>query len=113
MGYYRHNSQIPQWTCPISHTIQNKNVHISVLNGVLRDMGQAHCGICEIGLSASQTHNLCVSDSVISLFRYQCGEEFTHKLMFLQLGHRVDKAVMITDLEGFSMKQLMAPGKAS
>ena len=40
-------SHIPQ------HTIQNRNVHISVLNGVLWDMGQLHCGICEICLWGS------------------------------------------------------------
>ena len=34
-------SHIPQCT------IQNRNVHISVLNGVLWDMGQVHHGICE------------------------------------------------------------------
>ena len=38
-----HLSHIPQCT------IQNRNVHISVLNGALWDMGQVHCGICEIG----------------------------------------------------------------
>ena len=32
------------------HTIQNKNVHISVLNGALWNMGQVHFGICEIDL---------------------------------------------------------------
>ena len=31
-------------------TIQNRNVHISVLNGTLWDTDQVHCGICEIGL---------------------------------------------------------------
>ena len=31
-------------------SIQNRNVHISVLNGALRDMEQVHSGICEIGL---------------------------------------------------------------
>ena len=39
-----HLSHIPQCT------IQNRNVHISVLNSALWDMGQVHCGICEIGL---------------------------------------------------------------
>ena len=38
----------------ISHSpsckFQNINVHISVLNGVLWDMRQVHCGICEFGL---------------------------------------------------------------
>ena len=37
-------SHIPQCA------VQNGNVHISVLNGALWDMEQAHCGICEIGL---------------------------------------------------------------
>ena len=30
-------------------SIQNKNVHISVLNGALWDMEQVHSGICELG----------------------------------------------------------------
>ena len=54
------------WTCGISmtnltnptkyslripqYTIQNRNEHISVLNGVFWDMGQVHCGVCEIDL---------------------------------------------------------------
>ena len=29
-------------------TFQNRNVHISVLNGVLWDMEQVHCRVCEI-----------------------------------------------------------------
>ena len=33
------------------YTIQNRNVYISVPNGVLWDMQQVHCGICEIVLS--------------------------------------------------------------
>ena len=31
-------------------SIQNRNVHISVLNGAFWDMEQVHSGICEIGL---------------------------------------------------------------
>ena len=31
-------------------TIQDRNVHIFVLNGALWAMEQMHCGICEIGL---------------------------------------------------------------
>ena len=31
-------------------TIQNRNVHISVLNGALWDMEPVHCGICGIFL---------------------------------------------------------------
>ena len=38
-----HLFHIPQYT------IQNRNVHISVLNGALWDMKQVHCGICEYG----------------------------------------------------------------
>ena len=38
-----HLSHIPQCT------VQNRNVHISVLNGALWDMGQVYYGICEIG----------------------------------------------------------------
>ena len=30
-------------------SIQNRNVHISVLNGELWDMAQVHSGICELG----------------------------------------------------------------
>ena len=30
--------------------IQKRNVHISVWNGALSDMGHVHCGICEISL---------------------------------------------------------------
>ena len=32
----------------LQYTIQKRNVNISVLNGELWDMGQVHCGICEI-----------------------------------------------------------------
>ena len=39
-----HLSHVPPYT------IQNRNVHISVLNGVLWDMEQEHSGIYEIGL---------------------------------------------------------------
>ena len=47
-----------QWTSPTTPTmhlfhipqctIQNRNVHISVLYGALWDMEQVHCGICEL-----------------------------------------------------------------
>ena len=31
------------------YALQNRNVHIFVLNGAfLRDMGKVHCGICEL-----------------------------------------------------------------
>ena len=31
------------------YSIQNRNVHISVLNGALWDMEQVYSGICELG----------------------------------------------------------------
>ena len=39
-------------------TIQNRNVHISVLSGALWDMEQEHCEICELGQlqGASRIH---------------------------------------------------------
>ena len=46
-----HLSHIPQYT------IQNWNVHISVINGVLWDIRQVQCGICEIGLFESYVKN--------------------------------------------------------
>ena len=39
------NAPAPYPQCPI----QNRNVHISVLNGALWDMKQVHSGICELG----------------------------------------------------------------
>ena len=30
--------------------LKNSNMHVSVLDGTLRDMGQVHYGICEIGI---------------------------------------------------------------
>ena len=30
--------------------LKNRNMHVSVLDGTLRDMGQVHYGICEIGI---------------------------------------------------------------
>ena len=43
----RSETNIPQhlrcaWGIITQHTIQNRNVHISVLNGALWDMGQEH-----------------------------------------------------------------------
>ena len=44
-------SQIPECTCSISHnaSIQNRNVHLYVMNGALWDMELMHSGICELG----------------------------------------------------------------
>ena len=59
MAYYTkftnptmHLSHIPQCT------IQNRNVHISVVNGVLWDMEQVHCGIYEVGLFCHHSANM-------------------------------------------------------
>ena len=57
-----HLSHIPQCT------IQNRNVHISVLNGALWDMGQVHRGICEIGL-------LPCCMQYISCYKWPCHNE--------------------------------------
>ena len=53
-------SPLAKFTNPRMHlfhipqcSIQNRNVHISVLNGALWDMEQVHSGICEIGLLCS------------------------------------------------------------
>ena len=50
-------STVTKFTNPRMHLfpipqcfIQNRNVNISVLNGILWDMEQVHSGICEIGL---------------------------------------------------------------
>ena len=50
-----HLSHIPQYT------IQNRNVHLSVLNGVLWDMEQLYWKICEIGLIGHSLplYNIC------------------------------------------------------
>ena len=50
-------SHIPQCT------VQDRNVHISVLNGALRDLGQVHCGISEYGLFASFVSPGCYTGS--------------------------------------------------
>ena len=49
--------ELTEFTNPTMHlshtpqcTIQNRNVHISVLNGALWDMGQVHYGICKTDL---------------------------------------------------------------
>ena len=39
-------------------SIQNRNVHISVLNGAFLDMEQVYFGICEIGLLTKNTSTL-------------------------------------------------------
>ena len=40
-----HNAPVP---CPtMHHSEQNTNVHISLLNDALWDIGQVHCGICD------------------------------------------------------------------
>ena len=45
-------------------TIQNRNVHISILNSALWDMEQMHCGICEV--------DLILLNSFVSLFGQNC-----------------------------------------
>ena len=43
------NARMPLFHIP-QCSIQNRNVHISVINGALWDTEQVHSGICEIGL---------------------------------------------------------------
>ena len=40
-------------------SIQNRNMHISVLNGALWDMEHTHSGICEIGLLGANYWSYC------------------------------------------------------
>ena len=42
--------------------IQNRDVHISVLNGALWDMEQVHCVICEILLLQKLWENCIVAE---------------------------------------------------
>ena len=49
--------KLTKFTNPIMHlfhipqcNIQNRNVHIAVLNVALWDIAHGHCGICETGL---------------------------------------------------------------
>ena len=52
------------------YTIENRNVQISVLNGVLWDMAQVHCGICESG-------QLCFFKGahMVTIYRLHCHHE--------------------------------------
>ena len=52
-------------------TIQNRNVHISVLNGALWDMEQVHCRICEIGLYMDHMHILLDVQNEAYIFQWQ------------------------------------------
>ena len=56
-----HLSHIPRCT------IQNRNVHISVLNCALWDMGQVQCGICDTGLFVRWTAVYWVTKSELLL----------------------------------------------
>ena len=60
-------SQTPQFTCHM-YTIENRNGHISVPNGVLCDMEQVHCGICETGLLDPQEQSSGKSESKYNNF---------------------------------------------
>ena len=55
--WYSERTQLTKFTNSTMHqshiaqcSIQNRNVHISVLNGAFWYMGQLHCVVCEIGL---------------------------------------------------------------
>ena len=51
-------------------TIQNRNVHISVLKGALWDMEQAHCGVCELVYNSSGSYHGWVITSQQITMRY-------------------------------------------
>ena len=54
-----HLPLIPQYI------IQNRNVHIFVLNGLLWDMGLVHCGIYEIALLGQTAQvNMMAADAL-------------------------------------------------
>ena len=54
-------------------TIQNINVHISVMNGVLWDMEQVHYGNCEISVLLHQAiFNPCNAESILGNMEYIC-----------------------------------------
>ena len=61
-----HPSHFPQCT------IQNRNVHISVLNGALWDMVWVHCGISKFGLLESR-HSTSPELCKISMFLLRFG----------------------------------------
>ena len=77
-----HLSHIPQGT------IQNRNVHISVLNGALWDMGQVHYGTCEIDLMDPFFW------SVLGRF-------------FLDPGYNIDKLVNVDGISSASVIQVL------
>ena len=47
-------------------TIQNRNVRVFVLNGVLLDVEQVNCGICEITLDGNLEHNDWKQNTIIN-----------------------------------------------
>ena len=61
-------------TVHLSHiphcTVQNRIVHTSILNDVLWDIGQGHCGICDIGLLLTTKEQATLRVSFISLGLY-------------------------------------------
>ena len=66
-----HPFHVPQYT------FQDRNVHISVLNGAFGDMEQAHCGICEFG-------QFCFGVSGDIIF-FKCGVYTGALLLFIFL----------------------------
>ena len=74
-----HLFHIPQYT-------QNRNVHISVLNGVVWDMGQVHCGICETGLLCKHWRRKVVTVMYLGVL----------KAARLRVSHAVSKDNVVT-----------------
>ena len=71
---------IPQ--CPI----QNRNVHISVLNGALWDMEQVHSGICEFGQLLLNNTISTIRDQML----YLANEQIAMTQLTLKCDYRYD-----------------------
>ena len=69
-----HLSHMPEYT------IHNRNVHISVMNGVFWHMGQVHCGIFELGLCKMAACGTNLAPFVTSL--YNCGNAIFNQIFF-------------------------------
>ena len=68
----------------LQYPIQNRNVHISVLNGALWDMEQVHYGMCELGQLAYQFDPRTENDIII-WFSYMFFHRFVEKIRWQTL----------------------------
>ena len=76
-------------------SIQNRNVHISVLKGALWDMEQVHSGICEIGLLSHIIHQVSVIRLKIARHHFTSYKDQVKSSLFYHLkDHRWYKLKM-------------------